>query len=89
MSPITVYTKPACVQCDATCRALEKAGVSYDKIDVTQNAEAREYVMSLGYLFSLGFATVSLADQRIVGTTDAGRGRWIAAGTRRGDPVVR
>jgi glutaredoxin-like protein NrdH len=50
MSPITVYTKPACVQCDATCRALEKAGVSYDKIDVTQNAEAREYVMSLGYL---------------------------------------
>jgi glutaredoxin len=24
MSPITVYTKPACVQCDATCRALEK-----------------------------------------------------------------
>ena len=50
MSPITVYTKPACVQCDATCRALEKAGFSYDKIDVTQNAEAREYVMSLGYL---------------------------------------
>ena len=50
MSPITVYTKPACVQCDATFRALEKAGISYDKIDVTQNAEAREYVMSLGYL---------------------------------------
>jgi glutaredoxin-like protein NrdH len=50
MPPITVYTKPTCVQCDATCRALEKAGVSYDKIDVTQNAEAREYVMSLGYL---------------------------------------
>jgi glutaredoxin-like protein NrdH len=29
---------------------IKKAGVSYDKIDVTQNAEAREYVMSLGYL---------------------------------------
>jgi glutaredoxin len=71
MSPITVYTKPACVQCDATCRALEKAGVSYDKIDVTQNAEAREYVMSLGYLFSLGFATVSMAGRRLVGATDA------------------
>jgi glutaredoxin-like protein NrdH len=50
MSPITVYTKPACVQCNATFRALDKAGISYQKIDVTQNAEAREYVMSLGYL---------------------------------------
>ena len=26
------------------------AGISYHKIDVTENAEAREYVMSLGYL---------------------------------------
>jgi glutaredoxin-like protein NrdH len=50
MSPITVYTKPACVQCDATLRALDKAGISYQKIDVTQNAEAREFMMSLGYL---------------------------------------
>ncbi|MGO9356004.1 MAG: glutaredoxin-like protein NrdH [Mycobacterium sp.] len=50
MSSITVYTKPACAQCNATFRALDKAGISYQKIDVTQNAEAREYVMSLGYL---------------------------------------
>jgi glutaredoxin-like protein NrdH len=50
MSAITVYTKPACVQCTATFRALDKAGISYRKIDVTQSAEAREYVMSLGYL---------------------------------------
>lgn len=50
MSPITVYTKPACVQCSATFKALDKAGISYHKIDVTENAEAREYVMSLGYL---------------------------------------
>ena len=26
---ITVYTKPACVQCNATYRALDKAGVDY------------------------------------------------------------
>ena len=50
MSPITVYTKPPCVQCGATVKALEKAGIAYQKIDVTDNAEAREYVMSLGYL---------------------------------------
>jgi hypothetical protein len=28
--------------------------------------------MSLGHLFSLGFAIVSVADQRIVGAPDAG-----------------
>lgn len=53
---ITVYTKPACVQCNATYRALDKAGIEYDVIDVidvidiTENAQARDYVMSLGYL---------------------------------------
>lgn len=50
MSPITVYTKPACVQCAATFKALDKRGIEYQKIDVTENPEAREYVMSLGYL---------------------------------------
>ncbi|MCW2092988.1 UNVERIFIED_ORG: glutaredoxin-like protein NrdH [Rhodococcus erythropolis] len=47
---ITVYTKPACVQCNATYRALGKAGIEYDVIDITENAQARDYVMSLGYL---------------------------------------
>ncbi|GAB4686183.1 redoxin NrdH [Mycobacterium avium subsp. hominissuis] len=50
MSQITVYTKPACVQCAATFKALDKRGIKYQKIDVTENPEAREYVMSLGYL---------------------------------------
>ena len=48
--PITVYTKPACMQCNATKRALDKAGVAYDVIDITEDNEARDYVMSLGYL---------------------------------------
>ncbi|MGQ5696325.1 glutaredoxin-like protein NrdH [Rhodococcus erythropolis] len=47
---ITVYTKTACVQCNATYRALDKAGIEYDVIDITENAQARDYVMSLGYL---------------------------------------
>lgn len=47
---ITVYTKPACVQCNATYKALDKVGVSYDIIDISENAEARDYVMALGYL---------------------------------------
>jgi len=47
---ITVYTKPACVQCNATYRALDKAGIEYDVIDITENGQARDYVMSLGCL---------------------------------------
>ncbi|MFE3836808.1 glutaredoxin-like protein NrdH [Pseudogemmobacter sonorensis] len=46
---ITVYSKPACVQCTATTRALDARGVSYNIIDLTQNAEAMEKVMALGY----------------------------------------
>ena len=47
---ITVYTKPACVQCNATYRALDKQGISYDIVDITEQQEARDYVMALGHL---------------------------------------
>lgn len=47
---ITVYTKPACVQCNATYKALDKLGLDYDVVDITEVAEARDYVMALGYL---------------------------------------
>lgn len=47
---ITVYTKPACVQCTATKRALDKAGLEYEMVDISLDDEAREYVMALGHL---------------------------------------
>jgi glutaredoxin-like protein NrdH len=51
---ITVYTKPACVQCNATYKALDrqglKPGVDYQKVDISLDSEARDYVMALGYL---------------------------------------
>jgi glutaredoxin-like protein NrdH len=47
---ITVYTKPSCVQCNATYKALDKAGVTYRKVDITEDPQARDYVMALGYL---------------------------------------
>jgi glutaredoxin-like protein NrdH len=47
---ITVYTKPACVQCTATYKALDKQGTAYDTVDITLDTEARDYVMALGYL---------------------------------------
>ncbi|MFW0797621.1 glutaredoxin-like protein NrdH [Gordonia sp. CPCC 205515] len=47
---ITVYTKPACVQCNATYKALEKAGLEYTIVDISTDTDARDYVMGLGYL---------------------------------------
>lgn len=47
---ITVYTKPACVQCNMTYKALDKAGLEYEVVDISQDDEARDYVMALGYL---------------------------------------
>ncbi|MDH6197126.1 glutaredoxin-like protein NrdH [Mycobacterium frederiksbergense] len=47
---VTVYTKPACVQCNATYKALEKQGIAYEKVDISLDDEARDYVLALGYL---------------------------------------
>jgi len=47
---VTVYTKPACVQCNATYRALDQQGIAYQTVDITADADARDYVMSLGHL---------------------------------------
>ncbi len=47
---VTVYTKPACVQCTATKKALDTAGVlGYRLVDITEDSDARDFVMSLGY----------------------------------------
>lgn len=46
---ITVYSKPRCVQCDATYRALDRQGVEYTKVDVSVDQEALAYIIGLGY----------------------------------------
>jgi glutaredoxin-like protein NrdH len=46
---ITVYSKPACVQCNSTYRKLDKHGVSYLTVDISEDEQAYEYVQSLGY----------------------------------------
>lgn len=46
---VTVYSKPACVQCTATTRALDQKGVDYTIIDLTQDDEAMARVTALGY----------------------------------------
>lgn len=46
---ITVYSKPACVQCTATTRALEARGLEFEVVDLTEDAAAMEMVTGLGY----------------------------------------
>lgn len=50
MTSITVYSKPSCVQCNATYRLLDKHGLQYVVVDVSVDDQAREYVMALGHL---------------------------------------
>lgn len=47
---VTVYTKPGCVQCTATFRALDKAGVAFEAVDLSEDPAALDFVMALGYL---------------------------------------
>lgn len=47
---ITVYTKPSCVQCTATYRALDSKGIEYEVLDLSQDEAALEAVKELGYL---------------------------------------
>ncbi len=47
---ITVYSQPACVQCNATYRWLDRHGLAYEVIDVTADAAAFAAVKALGYL---------------------------------------
>lgn len=44
---ITVYTKPQCVQCRATKRALAKQGLEYAEIDLTLDEDALNTVKAL------------------------------------------
>lgn len=46
---IVVYSKPACVQCVATARELERRGIPYKYVDLTQDSAALNVVQNLGY----------------------------------------
>lgn len=46
---ITVYSKPACVQCTATTRALDRKGLDYTVVDISADEEAYARVQDMGY----------------------------------------
>ena len=45
----TVYTKPSCVQCDMTKRMLDRIGVEYETVDITEDSAAMEMVLGMGF----------------------------------------
>lgn len=45
----TLYVKPSCVQCDMTKRYLDKNNISYDTVDITEDAQALEMVLGMGF----------------------------------------
>ena len=46
---VTVYTKPNCVQCDATKRTMDKLGIEYATVDITVDTEAYDMIISKGF----------------------------------------
>jgi glutaredoxin-like protein NrdH len=46
---ITIYSKPNCMQCNATYRALDKQGLDYSVVDISVETDAVRTVESLGY----------------------------------------
>ena len=46
---ITVYSKPSCVQCTATYRALDREGIDSQVIYISKDEDAFATVVGLGY----------------------------------------
>ena len=46
---VIVYSKPSCVQCTATYRALDSKGIEYDVVDMSVDEDALAKVKGLGY----------------------------------------
>jgi glutaredoxin-like protein NrdH len=44
-----VYTKPNCVQCDATKRWLDNHSIEYSTVDITEDQEAFDRIVALGF----------------------------------------
>jgi glutaredoxin-like protein NrdH len=45
----TVYTKNNCVQCDMTKRLMDKIGVEYETINISENPEELDKLIDMGY----------------------------------------
>lgn len=46
---ITIYTRPGCQQCRATTNLLDRKGVAYELIDISDKPEVVDRLLSTGY----------------------------------------
>jgi glutaredoxin-like protein NrdH len=46
---VTVYTLPACVQCDSTKRLLTRNEIPFEEIDLSKDPDAMAMIRNLGY----------------------------------------
>ncbi|NEG54905.1 glutaredoxin family protein [Bifidobacterium platyrrhinorum] len=46
---VTVFTKPRCPQCDATKRQLNKLGIPFETVDLTENPSTLEQLQQAGF----------------------------------------
>ena len=44
-----LYTKPNCVQCDMTKRYMNKNGIEYETIDITEDEESLKMILEMGF----------------------------------------
>jgi glutaredoxin-like protein NrdH len=47
---VTVYTKPACVQCEQTKKLLDRNGIKYDLVDITKDTAAYDKIVAMGFM---------------------------------------
>lgn len=49
MSKVTVYTLPACVQCDSTKRYLKRELIEFEEVKLQDDPQAYEMVRAKGF----------------------------------------
>ena len=49
MSKVTVYTLPACVQCDSTKRYLKREFIEFEEVKLQDDPQAYEMVRAKGF----------------------------------------
>ena len=48
--PVVIYTTPNCPQCMMTARTMDKYGIVYDKVDLTQHPNLVEKFQEMGHM---------------------------------------
>ena len=48
--PVSVYKKDNCIQCTMTMKEMDKLGIKYETVNMSENEAEREKVKGMGYM---------------------------------------